>query len=313
MNEVHELIIVGSGPAGLTAAIYAARANLKPLVLAGYKPGGQLMDTSIVENFPGFIEGIQGPELMGNMISQAQKWGSELVYQDANFVDFGGEIKVVKTPEGEYKAKAVILASGALPRRLDVVGEDKYWGFGVSSCATCDGALYRGKVVAVIGGGDSAMEEANFLSTFAIKVYVLNRGEAFKASPIMLDRVRNNPKVEIVLNTQVKEVLGDGQKVTGLSLVNKQSEQTSELLVDGMFLAIGHIPVSGFLNGISLTTLGYVESQDGVHTNIEGVFVAGDLEDHKYRQAITSAGAGCKAAMTAQKWLEAKKLSPNLI
>lgn len=307
MSEIHKLIIVGSGPAGLTAAIYAARASLKPLVLAGYKPGGQLMDTTVVENFPGFIDGIQGPELMGNMMMQAEKWGAQLVYQDATEVDLSSKIKTVKTAEGEYQAHAVILASGALPRKLAVPGEDKYWGFGVSSCATCDGALYRDKVVAVVGGGDSAMEEANFLSTFASKVYVLNRSDKLKASPVMQDRVKNNAKVEIIYNTQVQEVLGDGTKVSALKTFNSLDNSTNELKVDGMFLAIGHIPVSGFLNGISLDQLGYVESLDGVHTNIDGVFVAGDLEDHKYRQAITAAGAGCKAAMTAQKWLEAQE------
>lgn len=307
MSEIHKLIIVGSGPAGLTAAIYAARASLKPLVLAGYKPGGQLMDTTVVENFPGFIDGVQGPELMGNMMMQAEKWGAQLVYQDATEVDLSGKIKTVKTAEGEYQAHAVILASGALPRKLAVPGEDKYWGFGVSSCATCDGALYRDKVVAVVGGGDSAMEEANFLSTFASKVYVLNRSDKLKASPVMQDRVKNNAKVEIIYNTQVQEVLGDDVKVSALKTLNSLDNSTNELKVDGMFLAIGHIPVSGFLNGISLDQLGYVESLDGVHTNIDGVFVAGDLEDHKYRQAITAAGAGCKAAMTAQKWLEAQE------
>jgi thioredoxin reductase (NADPH) len=302
-SDIRSIIIIGSGPAGLTAAIYAGRAGLKPLVIAGYQPGGQLMKTTVIENYPGFIDGIDGPELMNNMMLQAQKWGAEFVYADAEFVDLGGDIKKVRAEGKEYLSKAVILATGATPRKLNVPGEEQYWGMGVSSCATCDGALYRGKTVAVIGGGDSAMEEASFLTNHVAKVYVIHRRDKFSASEVMQQRVLNNPKIEVIWNTTVYEIAGDGQKVTHLKLNNIDTQTASELPVDGMFLAIGHIPVTGFLSGITLDPQGYVQATEGVHTNIAGVFVAGDVEDHEYRQAITAAGQGCAAAMTAQKWL----------
>lgn len=300
----YNVIIVGSGPAGLTAAIYAGRANLNPLVIAGYKPGGQLMDTSVIENFPGFPDGIQGPDLMQRMMDQAQKWGAQFVYEDAISVDLSGTEKIIRTNENEYVGKSVILATGAIPRKLEIPGEEQYWGFGVSSCATCDGALYRDKVVAVVGGGDSAMEEASFLTLHASKVYLIYRGDKLRASAVMQTRVKNNPKIEIIWNTEVQEIVGDGTVVNSLRVLNNQTQMESELAVVGMFLAIGHVPVSGFLNGISLDPAGYVQSIDGVSTNINGVFVAGDLEDHVYRQAITAAGDGCQAALTAQRWLE---------
>lgn len=299
-----KLIIVGSGPAGLTAAIYAARADLNPLVIAGVTWGGQLMNTTEVENFPGFIEGIKGPDLMSNMLEQAKRFGAEIIYENATQVIDKGDSKVVKTYENEYESDAVILATGATPRLLNVPGETKFYGRGVSTCATCDAAFYKEKTVAVIGGGDSAMEDATFLTRFATKVYLVHRREEFRASPIMVHRALNNPKIEVLYNSQVESIEGE-LKVSTLNLRNNKTNEKTSLKVDGIFLAIGHIPVTDFLgNTIELTEEGYIKSSDGVHTSMKGVFVAGDVEDHKYRQAITAAGAGCRAALDAQKWLE---------
>lgn len=299
-----KLIIVGSGPAGLTAAIYAARADLKPLVIAGITWGGQLMNTTEIENFPGFIEGIKGPDLMSNMLEQAKRFGAEIIYENATQVIDKGDSKVVKTYENEYESDAVILATGATPRLLNVPGETKFYGRGVSTCATCDAAFYKEKVVAVIGGGDSAMEDATFLTRFATKVYLVHRRDEFRASPIMIHRALNNPKIEVLYNSQVESIEGE-LKVSTLNLLNNKTNEKTSLKVDGIFLAIGHIPVTDFLgNTIELTEEGYIKSSDGVHTSMQGVFVAGDVEDHKYRQAITAAGAGCRAALDAQKWLE---------
>ncbi len=299
-----KLIIVGSGPAGLTAAIYAARADLNPLVIAGVTWGGQLMNTTEVENFPGFIEGIKGPDLMSNMLEQAKRFGAEIIYENATQVIDKGDSKVVKTYENEYESDAVILATGATPRLLNVPGETKFYGRGVSTCATCDAAFYKEKTVAVIGGGDSAMEDATFLTRFATKVYLVHRRDEFRASPIMIHRALNNPKIEVLYNSQVESIEGE-LKVSTLNLLNNKTNEKTSLKVDGIFLAIGHIPVTDFLgNTIELTEEGYIKSSDGVHTSMQGVFVAGDVEDHKYRQAITAAGAGCRAALDAQKWLE---------
>lgn len=300
-----KVVIIGSGPAGLTAAIYAARADLNPLVIAGTTWGGQLMNTTEIENFPGFVNGILGPELMNNMVEQAKRFGAEFVFENATQVICEVDKKIVKTYENEYETDAVIIATGATPRKLGIPGEDKFYGKGVSTCATCDAAFFKDKVVAVIGGGDSAMEESTFLTRFAKKVYLIHRRDEFRASPIMIERAVKNPKIEILYNTEVKEVNGD-LKVKSITLFNNQTNETSDLEIDGMFLAIGHIPVTDYLGkDIELTEDGYVKSTDGVHTSIIGVFVAGDVEDHKYRQAITAAGAGCKAALEAQKWLEA--------
>lgn len=300
-----KVVIIGSGPAGLTAAIYAARADLNPLVIAGTTWGGQLMNTTEIENFPGFVNGILGPELMNNMVEQAKRFGAEFVFENATQVICEVDKKIVKTYENEYETDAVIIATGATPRKLGIPGEDKFYGKGVSTCATCDAAFFKDKVVAVIGGGDSAMEESTFLTRFAKKVYLIHRRDEFRASPIMIERAVKNPKIEILYNTEVKEVNGD-LKVKSITLFNNQTNKTSDLEIDGMFLAIGHIPVTDYLGkDIELTEDGYVKSTDGVHTSIMGVFVAGDVEDHKYRQAITAAGAGCKAALEAQKWLEA--------
>lgn len=308
---MENLIIIGSGPAGLTAAIYAARARLKPLLLAGQVWGGQLMTTTDVENFPGFPDGIQGPELMQNMLKQAERFETQVKYEDVTGVDLAGEIKKVYVGDKEYQSKAVIIASGAVPRKLGIPGEDRLWGKGVSSCATCDGAFFRNQVVAVVGGGDSAMEEASFLTRFASKVYVIHRRDELRASKIMQERVLNNPMIEVLFNTEIQEICGENE-VEYLKIFNNKTDETSDLKIDqlavqGYFLAIGHEPKTDvFGEQIDLDDKKYVASTDGVHTNVDGVFVAGDVEDHEYRQAITAAGAGCKAAIAAERWLSSK-------
>jgi len=305
-DPIRDLIIIGSGPAGLTAAIYAARANLKPFVVAGFPHGGQLMNTTDVENFPGFPEGILGPELMGNFFKQAEKFGAEMLYKNVSKVDLKGDIKKVWVGENLYQSKALILATGAEPKKLGLESEEKYWSKGVSSCATCDGAFFRNVDVAVVGGGDSAAEEATFLTRFASKVHLIVRKDSMKASKIMQERVLNHQKIQIHWNTEVQEVLGDESKVTGLKLLNKNDNSISELPLSAMFLAIGHIPNVNLVEGVlDQNELGYLETQAGSsYTNIDGVFVAGDVKDHKYRQAITAAGMGCMAAIDAERWLE---------
>lgn len=305
-DEVRKLIIIGSGPAGLTAAIYAARADLKPLVIAGVVWGGQLMNTTIIENYPGFPEGIEGPKLMENMMKQAQNFGAEVKFENATYVELGNDIKVVKTDRDEYKAESVIIATGSEPRLLGIPGEDRFYGRGVSTCATCDGAFYKEKTIAVVGGGDSAMEEASFLTRFASKVYLIHRKDKFRASPIMQKRVLDNPKIEVLWNTEITEVLGD-KVVDKLKLFNNKDNSNSEIAVSGVFLAIGHIPVTGFLKDkLPLDEMGYVVplNTSTVLTNIPGVFIAGEIQDFKYKQAITTASDGCKAALEAQRWLE---------
>jgi thioredoxin reductase (NADPH) len=310
-NKVENLIIIGSGPAGLTAAIYAARARLNPLVLAGTMWGGQLMTTTEIENFPGFPDGIDGSELMTRMYKQAERFGARIELEDVTKLELSGETKKVYANDKEYLAKAVIIATGAVPRKLGIPGEDRLWGKGVSSCATCDGAFFRNKIVAVIGGGDSAMEEASFLTRFAEKVFIIHRKPEFRASKIMQERVLSNPKIQVVYSTEVKEVCGEN-RVEFLKLHNNSNNESSELKIDelainGYFLAIGHEPKTDFLdNQITLNEQKYISSIDGVHSNIEGVFVCGDVEDHEYRQAITAAGAGCKAAISAERWLQEK-------
>ncbi|CAG1021512.1 partial thioredoxin reductase (NADPH), partial [Patescibacteria group bacterium] len=266
----------------------------------------QLMNTTEIENFPGFVEGIKGPELMNNMIEQAKRFGAEFIFENATQVIANKDKKTVKTYENEYQADSIILATGATPRKLGIPGEDQFYGRGVSTCATCDAAFFKEKTIAVVGGGDSAMEESTFLTKFASKVYLIHRKDEFRASPIMVERALNNPRIEVLYNTEIKEVIGD-IKVKALKIFNNKTNEVSELNVDGLFLAIGHIPVTDYVGEtIELDEQGYIKSPDGVHTSIEGVFVAGDVEDHKYRQAITAAGAGCKAALEAQKWLENK-------
>lgn len=301
---MNDLIIIGSGPAGLTAAIYAARANLKPIVFAGLEFGGQLMGTTLVENFPGFVDGIDGPVLMQNMMKQAEKYGAKIEYINVESVEFNTPIKKVVAAGKEYQARAVIIATGASARKLGIESEAKYWGRGVSTCATCDGAFYKEKVVAVVGGGDSAIEEATFITRFASKVYLIVRRNELRASQIMQDKIKANPKVEIIWNSEVKEVLGDGKLVNALKLFNNNENKESELKVDGLFLAIGHIPNTKIFQGIlDLDEEGYLIVKDNTKTKYEGVFVAGDVKDRSYRQAITAAGMGCMAALDAERFL----------
>jgi len=303
---MHNVIIIGSGPAGLTAAIYTARANLSPLVFAGKEFGGQLTTTNLVENFPGYPEGIMGPQLMMAMSKQAEKYGAQILKSEIRTVNLKSVEKTVITDDGKkYTSKAVIIASGASPRRLGIPGEDKFYGRGVSTCATCDAAFYKDKIVAVVGGGDSAMEESIFITKFASKVYLIHRRNEFKASKIMQKRVFENKKIEILWNTEVKEILGD-QKVSDLKLYNNDKNTEENLAVDGFFLAIGHIPNTNYLKGqIDLDIEGYINVVSGkTNTNLEGVFVAGDVYDNKYRQAVTAAGMGCMAAIDVEKWLK---------
>ena len=305
---MRDVVIIGSGCAGNTAAIYAARANLKPLVVSGHEAGGQLSLTTLVENFPGFPEGINGPELVENMKQQAQNFGAEFVHGSVLDTDFS------KRPfrlniEGDWvEARTVIIASGASARWLGLESEVALIGKGVSSCATCDGFFYRGRKIMVIGGGDSAMEEANFLSRFGSEVTLAHRREEFRASKIMLDRARNNPKIKFLLNTVVDEVYDVSKKlVTGVRLRNLKTGAVWDQEVDGFFVAIGHIPNTKIFKGqIETDSDGYILSKGGARTNIAGVFHAGDVQDRTYRQAVTAAGAGCMAAIEAERFLEAE-------
>jgi len=302
---MERVIIIGSGPAGLTAAIYAARANLSPLVFAGGMYGGQLMLTTEVENYPGFPQGIMGPDLMIAFREQAERFGARIENVDVTEVDFSHNPLIVRTTDDEFHAKSVIVATGASARWLNIPGEEKLRGRGVSTCATCDGAFFKNKHIVVIGGGDSAMEEALFLTRFGRKVTVIHRRDSLRASKIMADRAMAHDKIEFIWNTKVNRVLGDGT-MTGLELqnVNDGSDYTFE--ADAMFIAIGHDPNTGIFKGqLDLDTNGYIASPDGVSTNVEGVFVAGDVYDVRYKQAITAAGLGCRAAMDAEKYLEA--------
>jgi thioredoxin reductase (NADPH) len=306
MKTVRNVIILGSGCAGNTAAIYTARAGLKPLVVIGHEPGGQLSITTEVENFPGFPEGIQGPELVENMKKQAERFGAEFVYGTVDAADLANRPFRISI-DGEWQeCRTLIIATGASARWLGLENEHKLIGKGVSSCATCDGAFYREKLIMVIGGGDSAMEEANFLTRFGREVTLVHRREDFRASKIMLDRARANPKIKWLTNTTVLDVhdVHKGE-VTGVTLHNLKTGKTWDQDVDGFFLAIGHIPnTKPFVGQIDLDLDGYIVSQGGARTNITGVFHAGDVQDRTYRQAITAAGAGCMAAIEAERFLE---------
>jgi thioredoxin reductase (NADPH) len=342
--EMYDVIIVGSGPSGLTAAIYCTRADLKTLVIAGFTWGGQLQLTTEVENFPGFPEGIQGPDLMLNIRKQAEKFGATIVDANMDATDFstmsGGPFTV--TADGKtYTGKTLLIATGADAKQLGVTGEKELTGRGISYCATCDGAFFRNKHIIVVGGGDSAMEEANFLTNFAATVTLLHRRDTFRASQIMQDRVKANPKIKILLNSQIIEVIGEkkvekvkikttssvipsgaqaqsrdlSQKSSDESdpsmrpsdLVGMTNEQITELPIDGIFVAIGHTPNTKVFKGVEITDKGYVRAQHGTHTNIEGIFVSGDVEDDRYQQAITAAGFGAQAALDIERYLVAKK------
>jgi thioredoxin reductase (NADPH) len=303
-DDVRDVIIVGSGPAGYTAAVYSARANLRPLVIEGVQYGGALMNTTEVENFPGFVDGIQGPDLMDHMRKQAERFGAELISDDATAIDLSQPIRTVTVGGENYRGHAVILAMGSAYRMLGLPNEDRLMGHGVSACATCDGFFFRGQNIAVVGGGDSAMEEATFLTRFADRVHLLHRRDSFRASKIMQERALSNDKITVHWNTVVEDILGE-DKVAGLAVRNTVSGDGSTLDVTGLFVAIGHDPRSELVRGqVKLDDEGYViVDAPGTRTNIDGVFACGDLVDHTYRQAITAAGTGCAAALDAERWL----------
>lgn len=307
MSEKFKMVIIGSGPAGLTAAIYAARANLSPLVIEGMEPGGQLTLTTEVENFPGFPQGIMGPELMENFKKQAERFGARFMMGRVDKVDFKNKPFRLWVGDQEITGETVVVASGASAKWLDIESEKKFKGKGVSTCATCDGAFYRNMDVAVVGGGDSAMEEANFLTRFCKKVYVIHRRDQFRASKIMVDRAKANPKIEFILDTVIKEVQGE-KLVEKVVLENIKTKATQTLPLQGVFVAIGHSPnTSIFKDQLAMHENGYLKTDPHTTaTNIDGVFSAGDVHDFRYRQAITAAGSGCRAAMDAEKWLEAQ-------
>ncbi len=302
--QVHDVIVVGSGPAGYTAAVYAARAQLEPLVFEGTQFGGALMTTTEVENYPGFRDGIMGPDLMEQMRTQAERFGADLRAEDVEELDLAGPVKYVTANGVRYAAKAVVLAMGAAARYLHVPGEQELLGHGVSACATCDGFFFRDQDIAVVGGGDSAMEEATFLTKFARSVTIIHRRQEFRASRIMLERARANEKIRWQLDSELLEVLGEG-KVSGVRLRNTVSGEESTLDVTGVFMAIGHDPRSALVaDQIETDEDGYVQVRpQTTYTNVDGVFAAGDLVDRTYRQAITAAGSGCAAAIDAERWL----------
>lgn len=308
-----KVIIIGSGPAGLTAALYTARANLSPIIFEGMQPGGQLTITTEVENYPGFEHGITGPELMDVMRKQAQRFGAQSVYKEITEVDFSKRPFKVKSYDEEYTADSVIVSTGASAKLLGLESEKEYMGYGVSACATCDGFFFKGLKVIVVGGGDTAMEEANFLTKFAEEVTIIHRRDEFRASKIMFDRAKKNPKIKFLTNKVIKEVIGkveNGKKsMTGVILEDTKDGSTMEFKADGLFIGIGHQPNTGLFKGwLDMDDTGYLKVKPGsTYTNIEGVFAAGDVADKTYRQAITAAGTGCMAALDAERWLEAQE------
>ena len=304
-SPIHNVIIIGSGPAGSTAAVYAARAELKPVVLAGQQPGGQLMQTTEVENFPGFPTGIMGPELMDNMTKQAERFGAQIMQENAVSVDVSVRPFVVRTDRQEYRAKSIIIATGAEANWLGLESEQKLRGRGVSACATCDGFFFRGKQVVVIGGGDSAMEEANFLTRFADKVTIIHRRPELRASKIMQKRAQDNPKIAIVTNVTMLEVLGENS-VEGVRVKDNETGEERIIEAQGYFAAIGHTPTTKIFKeaGVETDEKGYIKVHNNTRTNIPGVFVAGDVSDPRYRQAISAAGMGCMAALDVEKYLD---------
>lgn len=307
--SIENVIIIGSGPAGLTAAIYAARANLKPLMIEGEEAGGQLMITTEVENYPGFEHGVTGPDLIGVIRNQAKRFETRFITKNVTKVDFSQRPFKVWIRDQEYQAKTVIISTGAKAKYLGLPSEKQYMSRGVSACATCDGAFFKNVVVGVVGGGDTAMEEANFLTRFASKVYVFHRRDTFRASKIMVERTMKNPKIEVVWNTEVTEVLGDGKKMNAVILNDTITNVKRQFSLDGLFIAIGHKPNTELFTGVlDMDETGYLKTKPGSsYTNIEGVFASGDVQDSIYRQAITAAGTGCMAAIDAERWLEGQE------
>ncbi len=304
-----KLIIIGSGPAGHTAAIYAARAELKPLMFEGSTPGGQLMLTTEVENFPGFPGGLMGPEMMDLFKKQGERFGTRILSENMTGVDFSVRPFVVSTSTATYSSEAVIVSTGASAMWIGVPGEREYGGRGVSACATCDGFFFKNKKIIVVGGGDSAMEEATFLTKFAESVTVIVRKDVLKASKIMQERAKANAKITFAWNSEVKEIVGDGTRVTGVKLFNNQTNETTDFATDGVFVAIGHKPNTELFAGkLDMDKGGFLVTQPGsTKTNVEGVFAAGDVADHYYKQAITAAGTGCMAAIDAERWLAGRE------
>jgi thioredoxin reductase (NADPH) len=312
--EARQVIIIGSGPAGLTAAIYTARANLAPLVIEGEpsstsdQPGGQLMLTTEVENYPGFVDGVMGPDLMISFRAQAARFGAEYLTRKVSRVDFSSRPFGVWVDDDEYRANAVIVSTGARSLMLGLPAEDRLMGHGLSTCATCDGFFFRGQEIAVVGGGDSALEEASFLTKFADKVTLIHRRKELRASKIMQDRAMKNPKIEFLWDTVVTDLVGD-TRLEGAKVKNVVTGAESTLPVGGLFVAIGHVPNTAIFAGqLDMEDNGYLVTHDGTHTNVEGVFACGDVQDHTYRQAITAAGSGCMAAIDTERWLEAQGL-----
>ncbi|HEV7825912.1 MAG TPA: thioredoxin-disulfide reductase [Mycobacteriales bacterium] len=305
-GDIRNVIVIGSGPSGYTAAVYAARANLAPLVIEGAQSGGALMTTTEVENFPGFADGVMGPDLMDNMRKQAERFGAEFITDDASAVDLTGDVKTVSVGDVTYRARAVIIATGSAWKPLGIPGEQELLGHGVSSCATCDGFFFRGQKIVVVGGGDSAMEEANFLTRFADEVTIVHRRDEFRASKIMVERALANPKITVRWNSAPKEIVGTDGKVSGVRVADTRTGEESELDVTGVFVAIGHHPRSELFRGqVELDANGYVVVQaPSSRTDLPGVFAAGDVVDHTYQQAITAAGTGCVAALDAERYLE---------
>lgn len=306
MAKTYGVIIIGSGPAGYTAAIYAARSNLSVLMFQGYQAGGQLMLTSDVENYPGYEEGILGPEMMDKFELQARRFGTEMIAEDVTEVDFSRRPFVVKTDLEEYRAQAIIIATGASARWLGLPSEKRLQGRGVTACATCDGFFFKNKDVIVVGGGDTAMEEATFLTRYVNSVTILHRRDTFRASKIMQDRARKNPKISFLMDTEVVDILGD-EAVTGVQVHNIKTGEEKKLAVQGVFMAIGHQPnTSLFKDILHMDQVGYIIPVEHTMTNIPGVFAAGDVTDHRYRQAVTAAGDGCRAAIDMERWLESQ-------